>query len=253
LSCKKNLNIIVRGHIRSSFDDNALKSLVDALSSNFQVGLYIQSWNIFQSGLSWRSLEEVKKEVGYETIREYFANSMANIKSIDIIDDSKIVHVGNTEGNIGRTPCPVLAWKNMYYGMLAASSKVVANESPLSITMQMRFDILSNPFRSSEMDIIDFANKQHEFIEKRLDPTERIRFLKMQCFLGVDNIYMAKTEDMHKFISYMYYDMDRILHVHRGTMHQEHIAFHERRSFFDWRCPGFSYPVCGFLGSGKNA
>lgn len=204
------------------------------MSSDFELNVYIQSWNIVQSGLSWRNVSEIQKEVKWELIKEYLEGVRLNIRHVDILDDSKIIHVGNTSGKIGMTPCPVLAWKNMYYGILVASSRVAANESPESTTMQMRFDILSNPFSPSKKTIIDFANSQCEFINQRLDPSERIRFLKMECFLGMDNIYMAKTEDLIKFVSYMYYDMDRILHVHRGTIHQEHIAFHERRSFFDW-------------------
>ena len=45
---------------------------------------------------------------------------------------------------------------------------------------------------------------------------------------------MAKLIDIHIFILYMYYDMDRIIQVHKNTKNQEHIAFHERNSFFEF-------------------
>lgn len=232
---KKAINLILRGHIRSSFGDGRLKGLVDRISDAFDVGIYIQTWNIVQNGLSWRRLHAVEDVVTEERVVEYLGND--RIRDIKILDDSKIRHHGNTEGRIGRTPCPVLAWKNMYYGKFVASKSVLDKEDPKSVNIQMRFDILSNPFSPNESELMEYFTRERDFFEGD-DQEESIRFLRMRCFLGVDNVYMANAEDMHRFISYMYYDMDRILHFHRRTIHQEHIAFHERKSFKKWSMPG---------------
>ena len=230
------LNLIIRGHVRSSFGDERLKGLVSGMLDRFDAKIYVQTWNVLQSNLSWRKVESIEEEVTEDRIRDYFGTE--SVKSIRILDDSKIVHHGNTTGNIGRTPCPVLAWKNMYYGKFVASKSVLEREGPDGVTLQMRFDILSNPFSPPEAELIEFVERDYELLEKRLVGDERLRFLRMRCFMGVDNTYMATAGDMHRFISYMYYDMDRILHFHRRTIHQEHIAFHERRSFFEWSVPG---------------
>lgn len=241
------LNLVVRGHIRSSFGDDKLKGLLDDLAAAFDLRVYVQTWSVIQNGLSWRKLEALEDAVTEEAVRSYFGS--VPVKSLRILDDAKIVHVGNTEGKIGRTPCPVLAWKNMYYGMLSAATSVSEAESPDSISAQMRFDILSNPFSPSKQELIDFFAREYEVISSKSHPEERVRFLRMRCFMGVDNIYMCRADDMQRFISYMYFDMDRMLHFHRRTIHQEHIAFHERRSFFGWEPPADL--VEGFLGANE--
>jgi len=224
------LNLILRGHIRSSFEDERLRFLVGDIFNRFDVRMYVQTWNILQNSLSWRRLEEVSKRVCKGFVDGYMRPHLA--KKILVMDDSEIVHPGSIEGTIGRTKCPVLGWKNMYRGMLEAAEAVVANEDHDHPTLQMRIDILSNPFSPEKKEILDFIERDYE-VAKR-DREERIRFLRMRCFLGVDNIYMARSSDMHRFISYMYYNMDRILEIHCGSKNQEHIAFHERRSFFNF-------------------
>ena len=233
---KKKINLILRGHIRSSFSDSRLRVLLDEISNSFDMGIYVQTWSIVQNGLSWRNLSVVEDMVTKEMVVDYLGGE--RIREMRILDDSKIKHHGNIEGRIGRTPCPVIAWKNMYYGKFVASRDVIGREDPRSATLQMRFDILSNPFSPKEAQIMDYIMRNRAFFDGDDDMEERIKFLWMRCFMGVDNLYMATAEDMHKFISYMYYDMDRILNFHRRTVHQEHIAFHERKSFKNWSMPG---------------
>lgn len=226
------LNLVLRGHVRSSFDDGRLRDLVRSISEIFDVGIYVQTWSVVQNSLSWRGLSDIPKEVDEGTVRDYMESD--RIKCVKILDDSKIKHVGSVEGKIGRTPCPVLAWKNMYYGMVVASKAVFDAESPTSVTAQMRLDILSNPFSPPHAEVVSFLQRDYGVLAGGQQGDERMRFLRMRCFMGVDNIYMSTTEDMYRFVSYMYYDMDRIIHFHRKTIHQEHIAFHERKSFLRW-------------------
>lgn len=235
MALKPVLNIVLRGHIRSSFEDDRLRSLLSDMAERFETRIYAHTWNIVQNSLSWRGLNEVRRDVDQGMVSKYLSG--CGVRSVAVDDDSQISHVGSVEGNIGRTRCPVLGWKNMYWGKLAAMRAVCDVEPHDSITLQMRFDILSNPFSPSRVEILDFLERDYGVIEKG-PGDERLRFLKMHCFMGVDNIYMARAIDMLRFTSYMYYDMDRILHIHRGTINQEHIAFHERKSWWNWRLPG---------------
>lgn len=238
MSEKPVLNVVLRGHVRSSFEDDGLRWLLSDISERFGTRIYAHTWNVVQNSLSWRGVEEVRREVNAGTVFDYLSGF--DVKSVAVDDDSSISHVGNVEGNIGRTRCPILGWKNMYWGKMAAMNALAEVEPPDSVTLQMRFDILLNPFSPKREEVVEFVSREYDAI-KNGPGDERLRFLRMHCFMGVDNIYMAKALDMLRFTSYMYNDMDRILHVHRGTIHQEHIAFHERKSWWDWKLP--SEPV----------
>lgn len=231
----RRLNLILRGHVRSSFDDDGLRRLTREIQESFDLKVYVQTWNIVQNSLSWRSIPYIHSPVDEELVRKYLKG--IRVEEVIVLDDLRISHVGETRGKVGRTLCPVLGWKNMYYGMLSAARRVLEREGPGGITAQMRLDVLCNSFVRPKGEIIDFMSRDWDVIESGSQPGERMRFLRMECFLGVDNISMARTEDMHRFTSYMYHDMDRILRVHRDTINQEHIAFHERRAFLDWDPP----------------
>lgn len=225
------INLLIRGHVRGAFQDQSLLKMARYISSKYDLSIFIHTWNILQNDVSWRRLTEIKKEINESIINDYFSPMKKLIKIILIDDDSKIQLHGNTEGNIGRTPCPVRAWKNMYYGkvrLLDAASTVLDKDA---IAIQTRFDLFNHQFSPSLESVVDFISKNYgELIQK--ENNERIRFLEMRPFLGVDNIYMAKISDMSKFVRYMYFDMDRILKFHEGTFYQEHISFHERLSPF---------------------
>lgn len=228
------MNFILRGHVRSSFNDRSLLGLLEIASRKFDIKIYAHTWNVVQNSISWRRIEDVPNKVDEGSVRNYLSG--LDVRWVSVDDDKCIRHVGKTEGNIGRTPCPVLGWKNMYWGIVKAANAVADNESPESLTVQTRFDLLSNPFAPSTAEVLAFLSREHKSIVAG-PKEERIRFLHMRCFLGVDNIYMAKAEDIRRFVSYMYYDMDRILHEHKHTYHQEHIAFHERKSLSMWDVP----------------
>lgn len=227
----KNLNLLIRGHIRNSFDDDKFINLIRAFSESYKLDIFIHTWNIVQNNISWRHVPEIKNDVSEEHIRLYFKEFEKNIKSIQIDDDSKIEHRGNTSGNIGFTPCPVLAWKNMYYGKMRLVDRVAEKVNGNEVAVQTRFDLLSNSFSPEVHDVIRFLKENYDSIAEG-DNQEKLRFIWMHPFIGIDNIYMASIRNMQKFVRYMYFDMDRILEFHKETRHQEHISFHERFSPF---------------------
>lgn len=234
---KPGLIIALRGHIRSSMDNNSLLTLLSYLSAVFETRIYVHTWGVVQNSLSWRNISEIPKTVDAGMVFDYLSG--LDVRSVAVDDDSSISHVGKVDGTIGRTRCPVLGWKNMYWGKIQLMKAIADVEPPESATLQMRLDILSNPFSPTTKEIVEFVERERNVLANGAGD-ERIRFLRMHCFMGVDNIYMAGAGDMLRFTSYMYYDMDRILHVHRGTIHQEHIAFHERKSWWNWKLPGES-------------
>lgn len=232
LGAVKKINLLIRGHIRNSFNDDKLIALVRHFAENYDLTIFLHTWNVVQNRLSWRHMEDISNEVNEDVVKSYFKEFEPLIKTLIIDDDKKIKLHGNTEGKIGRTPCPVLAWKNMYYGKLRLINAASELVGPDEVAVQTRFDLMSNNFSPDMREITEFLKNHYDPISKG-DQEERIRFLRMHCFLGMDNIYMASVSNMHKFIKYMYFDMDRILRVHESTFHQEHISFHERKWAFE--------------------
>lgn len=232
LGTVKKINLLIRGHIRNSFNDDKLIALMRHFAENYDLTIFLHTWNVVQNKLSWRPMEDISNEVDENVVRSYFKELEPLIKTLIIEDDKKIKLHGKTEGNIGRTPCPVLAWKNMYYGKLRLINAASELVGPDEVAVQTRFDLMSNSFSPNITEIIEFLKHNYDPVFNG-DQEERIRFLRMHCFLGMDNIYMASISNMQKFIRYMYFDMDRILRVHEATIHQEHISFHERKWAFE--------------------
>lgn len=231
------LNIALRGHVRDSLSNSRLKDFLGMVSDSFRLSVFAHTWDVQQNSLSWRDVQEIPNQIDEEAVRSYLDGF--DVISVEIGRDGFVNHPGSIEGTIGRTRCPILGWKNMYYGKVRVCSLVSAWTPPESVTMQMRFDLLSNPFKPKENELLNFAKREFESLS--VDPgSERIRFLRMHCFLGIDNVYIARIGEMSRFVSYMYYDMDRILVVHKNTIHQEHIAFHERMSFLNYEAPSQS-------------
>lgn len=229
------LNIALRGHVRQSMSDRKLKDFLDTISESFQTNVFAHAWDVVQNSLSWRNVEEISDVVTEEMVSDYLSG--LRLIGLKVESDKNLTHPGSILGCVGRTRCPVLGWKNMYRGKVEVCSMIEKSEPPESVTLQMRFDIFSNPYSPRANDVVRFVKRDYEHLRLELDK-ERIRFLHMHCFVGIDNMYMARNSDMLKFVSYMYYDMDRILVDHNQMHHQEHIAFHERMSWLNWSPSG---------------
>lgn len=216
--------LMIRGHIRNGFENDNFYNLIKNISNEFEVKIYIHTWNIFQNSLSWRRLAHDPNQVNKSVLSDYFRDLNPIIKNIIIDDDTKIQHVGSVEGCIGRTRCPVLGYKNMFYGMLKLSKNVFDNENKDEVAVQTRFDVLTNSFGIRAETILDFL---------RNPPVndDRIKFISDVPFNGIDNIYMSTVENMYKYLQRMYFNLDWINEKHRETRHQEHLSFFERNIF----------------------
>jgi hypothetical protein len=142
-----------------------------------------------------------------------------------IEDEHSVVLHGNTEGTVGRTPCPVKGYKSMFYAKLRVAEHVFNNVDHHETAVQTRFDILSNSFSTESEAIMRFLKNPPE-------NQERIKFMCQDYpILGVENIYMARVDDMYNFIKYFYMNFDDIYVRHSETIHQEHPVFWERNNF----------------------
>jgi hypothetical protein len=224
------LNLIIRGHIRNSFDNHNLYSLIRNARRISNIKIYIHTWNIVQNGLSWRHIEPVYREVKEDLILNYFGKNdpffdMTDaIDEIIIDDDRKIVLHGKIGGTIGRTNCPVKGYKNMFYGMMRVAEHVYNNVGKDEKVIQTRFDILSNSFGFKFEDAL-------EFFKRDVPCGRRVEFWGEKYFNGIDNMCVASAENMYLFIKHLYYNLDELNLKYKDEWQQERIAFGERDKF----------------------
>ena len=231
------MNLILRGHIRNAFLDNDLYELVNQVSKVTKLRIFAHTWNVKQTGLSWRRIPENLSSVDEKTIVDYFSDLSHLFERIIVEDEKDVPLKGRTEGTVGHTPCPIRAYKYMFHGMSKIAEYAFLNSNPEEKTIQTRFDLFSNWRRFEIGSILDFfAMKSSKKIQFMLEESHD------ESTVGIDNIYMASAKDMHEFIRHMLENLDGIDERHKAVRHmghQEWITMFEAIRFND---ESASYP-----------
>lgn len=216
----KNLIIMIRGHIRDSFNDSRLYNLISKLCEKYNVSIYLHTWNIMQSDKSWRNMELINTPITKEMIENYFKNQ--NIKCIKIEDETNIEIYGNTEGKISNTLCPILCWKNMWYGMEENIKDI--NESMETTILNIRYDIFTNKNRlftiKSIISLIENNFNKYMYSNE---------FILKEPKIGIDNLILGSLYSMKKLIHHFHNNLDTILEKYPDEIHQEFIVFKENK------------------------
>ena len=69
---KKHLVIMIRGHIRQSFNNDKLYLFIKKLMNIYNLHIYIHTWDIFQNNISWRKMNINNTKVTENVIYHYF-------------------------------------------------------------------------------------------------------------------------------------------------------------------------------------
>jgi len=218
--------ILLRGHIRQSFNDSKLYNLIKKICMNYKdVQIFIHTWDIIQTSISWRKLNNINIVVTETMIKNYFRGLTNYIKNITIDNDKKIQLIGNKFGVISLTQCPLIGWKNMWYGKKSAIDSMMGVDLSEPI-INMRFDIFSNSNSFTENFILNFieSNKNNHF-ERNVLPFYTEQF-------GIDNIYIGNFNTMFNLIYNFHYNMDAILSKNTVT-NQEFLVFRENSKLFN--------------------
>lgn len=225
----KTLIIILRGHIRSSFESTNLYDAIKILSLFYTIKIYIHTWSIIQSSLSWRFLKENNTTVTNELIYKYFKDLNKYIVHIIIDDDKSINLIGNTNGLLshGQCPIPLIAWKNYWYGKYKIIDYIYntidTNLDNYTI-LNTRFDIfhLIHP-TISITDVYTFVNNyiNCEFKENI--------FLKDAECQGIDNIYLGSIRTIHNLAYHFHNHLDDIISRYSYISHWEYLVFSENK------------------------
>jgi hypothetical protein len=206
--------IMIRGHIRSSFETPYLYNTIKYLSLNNEIEIYIHTWDIIQSKISWRNLEENPNKVNEEFIHQYFKDMVPFIKKIIIENDKNIVLHGYKDGYI--VNAPLIGWKNMWYGQHKLIESIKKNSTNTNqLVINMRFDLFDNSIVFDFMNVLKFINNVIYY--KSLTNLTLVKniFIKNhpRCF-GIDNIYIGNINTMYTLISHFHFNLDHIINIY---------------------------------------
>jgi hypothetical protein len=206
--------IMIRGHIRCSFETPYLYNTIKYLSLNNDLEIYIHTWDIIQCNISWRNLEEKNIKVNTELIHNYFKELTPLIKKIIIENDKNIILHGCKEGFIVKAP--LIGWKNMWYGQYKLIQYINNNVTNTNQTViNMRFDLFDNSIVFDFMNVLKFINNVIYYKNlTNLTLTKNI-FIKNhpKCF-GIDNVYIGNINTMFSLIYHFHYNLDHIINIY---------------------------------------
>ena len=216
----KKLIIMIRGHIRDSFKDSRLKTLLQTLSQVYSITIYLHTWDILQSDKSWRQMKKDDTEVTIEMIMKYF--DKISLKFVRIENEDQISLICNLEGKISNTLCPITCWKNMWYGM----NEIIKNVSdPFETTiLNIRYDIFTNKNNlftiQSIIKIIELHFNKYMYSNAFISKVPKI---------GIDNLILGSVYSMRNLIQHFHFNLDKILKNYPEEIHQEFIVFKENK------------------------
>ena len=230
--------ILLRGHIRNSFDNDNLYNLIKDLSISNNISIYIHTWHIIQNSLSWRHIDENNNIVTNDLIYSYFKDISHLIKLIIIDDDSKINLIGNLDGTIMNTKCPIKGWKNLWYSNYKIITYIKSmNKNHNETVVNMRFDIYNNSNNLTYDQIINFIdiNKNNNF--------DKNCFRSSNSLYGIDNIFIGNIHTMYYLLNNLYRNLDSILEKFKflNIIAQEEYVYYENCFGKDFNC--FVYKV----------
>lgn len=220
--------LIIRGHIRNSFENNNLLNLIkDIYVLDTNLKIYIHTWNIFANNISWRQINQDNTIVSKDTIYNYFSELKHLIENIIIDDDTKIQLIGNIQGKINNGCAPLIGWKNYWYGKYTIIKHIYdKNINGDEMIVNLRFDILNNSNNFDNYDIINFIKNN---IGKNF--TKNIFIKDTECF-GIDNIYIGNINTIYNLTYNFYYYLDEIILKYNDVAHQEFLVYRENNTLF---------------------
>jgi hypothetical protein len=226
---EKPLIVMLRGHIRKSFENDKLYYFIRELMSKYNIYIYIHTWDVIQNNISWRQIEEDNTVVNETMIYKYFRECRSAIKNIIIESDSNINIFGNLIGNICNTDMPIIGWKNMWCGMNNNINKISQDIPPNIPIVNMRFDLFE-VFKGTENQIT--RKDAIQFIDKRYKDVNSLKnfFYYNDENVGIDNIMIGNILSMYRLINHFYLNLDNIVLKYPYLKNQEFLVFRENNN-----------------------
>jgi len=222
--------LMIRGHIRNSFERKDLYLLVKELHDLYpDLKIFIHTWNIFANNISHRPIVTNNKNVDNQIIYDYFDDLKYLIQNITIDDDTKITLIGNLSGNTNDTGNPLIGWKNYWYGKHRLIEDICnKNTDKNEIIVNLRFDVMSNSVNFSKDSIIDFVKNNNEKLF-----TKNVFIFKDERHFGIDNVYIGNIDTMSKLINKFFYELDDILIQNKNIGAPEYLVYRVNKTLFE--------------------
>lgn len=219
-NCDTQIKLVLRGHIRNSFDTKQLYDFILKLVNTYpNLKIFIHTWNIYANNISWRNIKTNNNIVSKEVINDYFGNLSKYIEHIIIDDDKEIKLYGRLTGSINGC-MPILGWKNYWYGKQKIINYIYENyHFDDSMIINTRFDVFSNSNSYCNTDIYNFIRKYDN-----VKFTKNV-FLSDQETNGIDNFYIGNINTMCRLVNIFYHDLDNIIQRFTDTQNQEKFVF----------------------------
>jgi hypothetical protein len=222
--------LVIRGHIRNSFENKDLFHFIKEIQNIFpDLKIFIHTWNILANNISWRPIGENHTNVNEELIYNYFDDLKSCIQHLIIDDDKNIELIGNLNGNINNGPMPIIGWKNYLYGKYKIMDYIF-NEKKYDNEMivNTRFDILNNSNNFTENMLIEFIKQNigRQFTKNKF-------LFNDEVHNGIDNIYIGNINTQYKLTKTFYYELDDILTKNKDVICQERLVYRINDILFD--------------------
>lgn len=211
--------LVLRGHIRNSFNDLVMYSFIKYLSQNYDLDIYIHTWSIKQNDISWRTINNDFTEINTKYIEAYLKELFIFVKKIIIDDETNISLIGKKDGKILSTKTNVIGWKRYIYGqykILDYINNLIENKNEFIINT--RFDLFTNSYIFPFDEIIFFINNNYNTTF-----TKNI-FLRKGEYCGIDNIILGNISTQFLLFSYINFNFDKIL-LHKDNQNLIHPEF----------------------------
>ena len=228
--------LVIRGHIRDSFKDRDLLKLIKRIiNDNRKIEIYIHTWNVFSTKVSWRNyvdgheMIEDNNVVTEEIVMNYFNDIKKNIRKVIIEDDSNLELFGSLEGNVCNSMAPKKGWKNYIYGNYSIFNYLYNNKSDLNeVVVNLRFDILDIHIigikwfsLNSIMKYIRLNTKPGIIYDNIIFPWD---IILNESKMGSDNIYISTLGKVYELLCALHFKLDKIESNFMRLIHQEHLV-----------------------------
>lgn len=229
LKNKNKYCIILRGHVRDSFNNNRLYTFLSYLIKVLclDIDIYIYTWlNIeAEPDCSWRTLPVTNEIITTNKIHKYFKD--IPIKKLYIVDEKTNVLVGDYSGKIGGTSKK--GWKNMWCGINAINKIVKDSNINYYGVINTRIDLFGNYIYNMYYRIYKITFF-YELIFN-YENTNKIMFWNDKEIAGIDNFYIGDIDYLYMLSNNFHNNLWETINKLPRTIHQEFYVYRYVKKF----------------------
>lgn len=211
------MKVLIRGHIRNSFDNDTLYQMCKRINDEHGIELYLQTWNVYSNSLSWRPINSDNTVVTKEVIYEYFKDLSPCIKFLQIDSEKYIYFKKTPEGKVGGSPMPMLGWKYLIYSMFNLVKMVKDNFTITEPIILTRYDINLIPHNNLSIDyILEYINNF-----KLINPPLIFAKGNLNLHTGCENLIYGNIDTIYNLLYRMWNQTGAVVLRHAKHGSQE--------------------------------